>query len=134
MLCLYTESCLPTLFPHMVHIPSLVETSQQLTGSLPALVSGCLPVVLYTVALGDFPPPCYIFSSSGLPAMFQLRLLLCSSHDHLFPLASVLPLNIMPMIVTRCSLSQLALVVMHSFIIHSVHKHLFRAYSLSTSC
>lgn len=132
MLCLYTESCLPTLFPHLVPIPSLVETSQQLTGLLPALAD-CLPLLLYTVALGDFPPP----ATSPLlvsQTMFPLRLLLCSSHDHLFPLASVLPLDIMPMIVTRCSLSQLALVIMHSFIIHSVHKHLFRACSLSTSC
>jgi hypothetical protein len=61
------------------------------------------------------------FVSSALPLIVSL-------------LRSYCLFKVMPVIVTRCSLSQLALIIIHSFIIHSIHKHLFRAYSLSKWC
>lgn len=125
-------------FPHCFHTWCTSLPWQRLPSSslahflLLLLIASQSCCILWPLGISH--PPA---SSSPLlvsQTMFQLCLLLCSSPDHLFPLASVLPFDVKPMIVTRCSLSQLALVIIHSFIIHSVHKHLFRAYSLSTSC
>lgn len=132
MLCI-----LRAVFPHCFHTWCTSLLWQRLPSSslarflLLLLIASQFCYLLWPLVI--FHPPA---SSSLLVSQttFQLRLLLCSSPDHLFPLASVLPFDVMSIIVTRRSLSQLALVIIHSFIIHSVHKHLFRAYSLSTSC
>lgn len=89
--------------------------------------------------------PCHILGSlviSRPPAassllvsqtMIQLCLLLCSSPDNLSVLL-LLSFQVMPKMVTRCSLLCLALAIIHSFIIHSIHMNLFRAKCLSTWC
>lgn len=133
MLCI-----LRAIFPHCFHTWCTSLLWQRLPSSslarflLLLLITSQSCYLLWPLVISH--PPA---SSSPLlvsQTTFQLHLLLCSSPDHLFPLASVLPFDVMSIIVTRRSLSQLALVIIHSFIIHSVHKHLFRAYSLATSC
>lgn len=130
MVCLCTETYLPTLFPHTVHIPSWYRfpSSTRLAfcsccwlPPIPAIYCGpwWFPILLLHLLFWS-PKQCSnYFSSSVTPLIISSSCFCC-----LF--------DVMPVIVIRCSLSQLALVIIHSFIIHSIHKHLFRAYSLST--
>lgn len=130
MLCLCTESCRPTSFPNGAHISCLVD--------FPAVrwLSSCSSCWL--------PPIPAIYCGPWWFLILPLHLLFwspkqCSNYVS----SSVTPLiisspgscclfKVMPMIVTRCWLSQSALVMIHSFIIHSIHKYLFTDYSLPT--
>ena len=86
MLCLCTESCLPTSLPHTVCISSLVPTSQRRIGSLPARAADCLPFLPYSVGLGDSCPPATSSPLLVSQTIIQLLLLLGSSPDNLFVL------------------------------------------------
>lgn len=136
MLCLCTESCPLTSFAHTMCISIMVQTFQQLTGSRPTQVAEraeSLPFLPYLWSLVISHPaatssPLLVSSVPMTDSSSSVAPLIVSSpcSHYLF--------NIMPLISAECSLSQLACVIIYSFIIHSVHKHLFRTYSFPAWC
>lgn len=125
MLCLCTESSLPTSFPHILCISFLAQAFQKHVDSL-------------SVHVAVASNPCHI---CGL-WWFPILLLRFVSQQCNYTSSSVAPLiifcshclfNGMPVTVTRCSLSKLELII-YSVIIHSIHKHFFKAYVLPAWC